>query len=71
VKILRLHPEELILPVAHAGAARARQVAVGQIENRSCTACRMGLTANVIDSINDLVEDELGVCPECQAFIVR
>jgi predicted nucleic acid-binding Zn-ribbon protein len=52
-------------------ALTARQVAVGQIENRSCTACRMGLTANVIDSINDLVEDELGVCPECQAFIVR
>jgi predicted nucleic acid-binding Zn-ribbon protein len=49
----------------------SRQVAVGKIENRSCTACRMGLTANVIDSINDLIEDELGVCPECQAFIVR
>jgi len=52
-------------------ALSSRQVAVGQIETRSCTACRMGLTANVIDSINDLVEDELGVCPECQAFIVR
>lgn len=52
-------------------ALSGRQVAVGQIENRACTACRMGLTANVIDSINDLVEDELGVCPECQAFIVR
>jgi predicted nucleic acid-binding Zn-ribbon protein len=52
-------------------ALHARQVAVGKIENRSCTACRMGLTANVIDSINDLLEDELGVCPECQAFIVR
>jgi len=49
----------------------ARQVAVGAIENRSCTACRMGLTANVIDGINSLSEDELGVCPECQAFIVR
>jgi predicted nucleic acid-binding Zn-ribbon protein len=52
-------------------ALSARQVAVGKIENRSCTACRMGLTANVIDSINDLLEDELGICPECQAFIVR
>lgn len=49
----------------------ARQVAVGQIENRSCTACRMGLTANVIDSINALSEDEVGTCPECQSFIVR
>jgi len=52
-------------------ALSARQVAVGKIENRACTACRMGLTANMIDSINDLVDDELGVCPECQAFIVR
>jgi predicted nucleic acid-binding Zn-ribbon protein len=52
-------------------ALSARQVAVGKIENRSCTACRLGLTANVIDSINDLLEDELGICPECQAFIVR
>lgn len=52
-------------------ALSARQIAVGKIENRSCTACRMGLTANVIDSINDLLEDELGICPECQAFIVR
>ncbi len=52
-------------------ALAARQVAVGKIENRSCTACRMGLTANVIDSINALADDELGICPECQAFIVR
>ncbi|MEI8231628.1 MAG: hypothetical protein WCG32_03575 [Actinomycetes bacterium] len=49
----------------------ARQVAVGQIDNRSCTACRMGLTANVIDGISGLSDDVLGVCPECQAFIVR
>jgi len=52
-------------------ALASRQVAVGQIENRSCTACRMGLTANMIDGINDLVDDELAICPECQAFIVR
>lgn len=52
-------------------ALSARQMAVGKIDNRSCTACRMGLTANVIDSINGLSDDELGVCPECQAFIVR
>jgi len=52
-------------------ALSVRQVAVGKIENRACTACRMGLTANMIDSINDLVDEELGVCPECQAFIVR
>jgi predicted nucleic acid-binding Zn-ribbon protein len=49
----------------------ARQIAVGKIESRSCTACRMGLTANTIDSLADLPEDEIGSCPECLAMIVR
>jgi predicted nucleic acid-binding Zn-ribbon protein len=48
-----------------------RQVAVGKIESRSCTACHMGLTANTIDSIAELPEDQLGFCPECLAMIVR
>jgi predicted nucleic acid-binding Zn-ribbon protein len=48
-----------------------RQIAVGQVANRSCTACRMGLTANTIDALNDLPEDEIGNCPECLAMIVR
>ncbi len=48
-----------------------RQIAVGQVLNRSCTACRMGLTASAIDALTDLAEDELGYCPECQAMIVR
>ncbi len=49
----------------------AKQVAVGQIENRSCTACRMGLTASTIDALSSLAEDEVGSCPECLAMIVR
>jgi predicted nucleic acid-binding Zn-ribbon protein len=49
----------------------ARQIAVGQIENRSCSACRMGLTASTIDSLAGLSEDEIGTCPECLALIVR
>jgi predicted nucleic acid-binding Zn-ribbon protein len=52
-------------------ALAARQIAVGKIESRSCTACRMGLTANTIDSLSDLPEDEIGSCPECLAMIVR
>ena len=52
-------------------ALAAKQIAVGQIENRSCTACRMGLTANSIDALSDLPEDEVGNCPECLAMIVR
>ena len=49
----------------------ARQIAVGQVEARSCSACRMGLTASTIDSLAGLAEDEIGSCPECLAMIVR
>jgi len=48
-----------------------RQIAVGQVVNRSCSACRMGLTASAIDALATLVEDEIGYCPECQAMMVR
>ena len=48
-----------------------RQLAVGQVANRSCSACRMGLNANTIDSLSSLPEDEIGYCPECQAMMVR
>jgi predicted nucleic acid-binding Zn-ribbon protein len=49
----------------------AKQIAVGQVENRACSACRMGLTANTIDALSSLAEDEAGFCPECLAIIVR
>jgi hypothetical protein len=49
----------------------AKQIAVGQVQNRSCSACRMGLTASTIDSLSALAEDETGSCPECLAIIVR
>jgi predicted nucleic acid-binding Zn-ribbon protein len=49
----------------------ARQIAVGQVQDRACTACRMGLTASTIDSLSALAEDEIGNCPECLAMIVR
>jgi predicted nucleic acid-binding Zn-ribbon protein len=52
-------------------ALAARQIAVGQIQNRACSACRMGLTASTIDSLSALAEDEIGNCPECLAMIVR
>ncbi|MEI7419933.1 MAG: hypothetical protein WCK24_03640 [Actinomycetes bacterium] len=48
-----------------------RQIAVGQVVNRSCSACRMGLTASAIDVLSSLAEDEIGHCPECQAMMVR
>jgi uncharacterized protein len=49
----------------------AKQIAVGQVEERACSACRMGLTASTIDSLAGLAEDEIGSCPECLAMIVR
>lgn len=52
-------------------ALAAKQIAVGKVESRSCSACRMGLTANTIDALADLPEDEVGNCPECLAMIVR
>jgi len=48
-----------------------RQIAVGQVVNRSCSACRMGLTASAIDGFSSLSDDEIGHCPECQAMMVR
>ena len=48
-----------------------RQIAVGQVLNRSCSACRMGLTASAIDLLAELPEDQIGYCPECQAMMVR
>lgn len=49
----------------------ARQVAVGQVLDRACTACRMTLTVGAIDALSNLADDEVGICPECQAIIVR
>jgi predicted nucleic acid-binding Zn-ribbon protein len=52
-------------------ALALKQIAVGQVENRACSACRMGLTANTIDALSSLADDEVGSCPECLAIIVR
>lgn len=48
-----------------------RQIAVGKVDDRGCTACRMNLTVGAIDNINSLPENELAICPDCQAFLVR
>ena len=49
----------------------ARQIAVAQIQDRACTACRMTLTVGAIDALSSLPEEQLGSCPECQAIVVR
>jgi len=48
-----------------------RQIAVGQVDDRGCTACRMNLTVGAVENINSLPENELAICPDCQAFLVR
>jgi len=52
-------------------ALAQRQVAVGQVVDRACTACRMTLTVGAIDTLNNLADDQIGSCPECQAIIIR
>ena len=61
-------PEDVL---ARYSELAAKQIAVGQVENRSCSACRMGLTASTIDSLSALTQDQVGTCPECLAMIVR
>lgn len=48
-----------------------KQVAVGQIVDKTCSACRMVIPATALAKLVALVEDEIGNCPECQALIVR
>ncbi|MFN4847573.1 MAG: zinc ribbon domain-containing protein [Rhodoluna sp.] len=49
----------------------ARQIAVGQVIDRACSACRMTLTVGAIDALTNLAEDQIGSCPECQAMIIQ
>jgi len=66
--VLSKVPDEIL---AKYNKLAARQVAVAQVIDRSCSACRMTLTVGAIDSLSSLAEDEIGTCPECQALIVR
>lgn len=52
-------------------ALASKQIAVGQVIDRACSACRMTLTVGAIDTLTNLAEDQIGSCPECQAMIIR
>ena len=67
IQTAKVSPEVL----ARYSTLAAKQIAVGVVENRACSACRMGLTASTLDTLSSLQEDELGSCPECLAMIVR
>jgi hypothetical protein len=49
----------------------SKQVAVGKIIDRACSACHMVISSTAIDKLAALPEDEIGNCPECLALIVR
>lgn len=44
-------------------------VAVGKLENGTCTACRMALPAQQVRRLLDS-GDDIGLCPECRRLIV-
>lgn len=49
----------------------ARSIAVGRLLNRECGACRMTIGATSLAEIEVLPSDEIAICPECQAILVR
>jgi predicted nucleic acid-binding Zn-ribbon protein len=44
-------------------------VGVGELENATCTACRMSLPAERVRALAESSED-IGVCPQCRRLIV-
>ena len=48
-----------------------RGVAVGRLLNRECGACRMTIGATSLAEIVATPRDELVMCPDCQAMLVR
>jgi predicted nucleic acid-binding Zn-ribbon protein len=66
-QVSRLTPELIELYEKKA----ARGVAVGRLLNRECGACRMTIGATALAEINALARDEIAICPDCQAILVR
>lgn len=48
-----------------------RALAVGRLAEQSCGACRLMLTPTAYSAIKNAPSDELGTCPNCDAFLVR
>jgi len=66
-QVSRLIPELIELYEKKA----ARGVAVGRLLNRECGACRMTIGATALAEINAQARDEIAICPDCQALLVR
>jgi uncharacterized protein len=49
----------------------ARGVAIGRLISNSCGACNMSMTAAALSQLAVSAKDDLVVCPQCQAILVR
>ena len=52
-------------------AKAKRGVPVGRLINRECGACHMNITASALQEVVNAPADELVLCPDCAAILVR
>lgn len=48
-----------------------RGSAIGSLRGSTCGACNMNLTSTALGAIRAIAHDELAICPECSAILVR
>lgn len=48
-----------------------RGIAAARLLNRECGACRMTIGATALAEIIALPADEIAICPDCQAILIR
>lgn len=49
----------------------SRGVPVGRLLNRECGACHMNITASALQEVVNAPADDLVLCPDCSAILVR
>lgn len=52
-------------------AKAKRGVPVGRLLNRECGACHMNITASALQEVVNAPADQLVLCPDCSAILVR
>jgi predicted nucleic acid-binding Zn-ribbon protein len=52
-------------------AKAKRGVPVGRLLNRECGACHMNITASALQDVVNAPADQLVLCPDCSAILVR
>ena len=48
-----------------------RGIAIARLVKSACGACNMNVTATAMGNLHSVPNDELAMCPECQAILVR